>query len=215
MPSIGLPLLRAAKANNGLVSSSATLSTSAGAIGSVACIQERIAPLQARLFRHPLYASIRSVAHLRLFMESHVFAVWDFMSLLKSLQRSLTSVQTPWVPTGSRSSRRFINEIVLGEESDVYDGSAISHFEVYLDAMADAGASTVAIDALVAAVTQGHRSGVFSLEEPYRARRPRQGNSSCPPSGSLAGALSRRRLPRSPSGEKMRYPTCSARLSLT
>jgi hypothetical protein len=119
------------------------------AISSIEDIEDRIAPLRARLIAHPLYSAIRSQVDLRLFMESHVFAVWDFMSLLKSLQQRLTCVSLPWVPTTFPTSRRFINEIVLGEESDEFEGRPISHFEVYLEAMHDCGASTVAISTLV------------------------------------------------------------------
>lgn len=86
---------------------------------------------------------------MRLFMASHVFAVWDFMSLLKALQGRLTCVTTPWMPTKLPSSRRFINEIVLGEESDEYEGEPTSHFEIYLRAMQQAGASTAGIDNLL------------------------------------------------------------------
>src|ERR1700759_2452324 len=86
-----------------------SVSVFAAACTSTEDIQKRIAPLQMELANPPLYRSIQSLAHLRLFMESHVFAVWDFMSLLKSLQSSLTSVRVPWVPTGHPTSRRFIN----------------------------------------------------------------------------------------------------------
>ncbi len=112
-------------------------------------IEERIAPLRAQLAAHPLYASIRNEAQLRVFMQSHVFAVWDFMSLLKSLQSRLTCVTSPWTPTKLPASRRFINEIVLGEESDEFQGQPISHFELYLQAMQQAGASTVGIHNLL------------------------------------------------------------------
>ncbi len=116
---------------------------------SIGLIEARIAPLRARLAAHPLYASIRTEAQLRVFMESHVFAVWDFMSLLKSLQARLTCVRSPWTPTKLPASRRFINEIVLGEESDEYKGRPISHFELYLEAMQEAGASTAGIHNLL------------------------------------------------------------------
>lgn len=122
-------------------------------------LEARIAPLRARLAQHPLYASVRTPAHLRLFMESHVFAVWDFMSLLKALQRALTCVEVPWVPTPFAASRRFINEIVLGEESDAYEGQPASHFEIYLEAMARAGADTAVIRKVVAAAAPTHSAG--------------------------------------------------------
>ena len=107
---------------------------------SIQAIEQRIAPLRAELTAHPLYVSIHTVEHVRLFMQSHVFAVWDFMSLLKSLQQRLTCVQVPWTPTKRAGSRRFVNEIVLGEESDEYRGQPVSHFEVYLEAMEACGA---------------------------------------------------------------------------
>lgn len=116
---------------------------------TIASIEDQIAPLREQLAAHPLYASIRTEAQLRVFMQSHVFAVWDFMSLLKSLQAGLTCVTIPWRPTRLPASRRFINEIVLGEESDEYQGQPISHFELYLEAMQQAGASTVGIHNLL------------------------------------------------------------------
>ena len=119
------------------------------AVSSIEEIEARIAPLRERLTAHPLYAAIRTQDHLRVFMESHVFAVWDFMSLLKALQQKLTCVSVPWTPTPWPESRRFINEIVLGEESDEFEGRAVSHFEVYLEAMQEAGADTSAVGALV------------------------------------------------------------------
>jgi len=132
----------------------------------------RIAPLRKRLASHPLYARIQTAEQLRVFMESHVFAVWDFMSLLKTLQSRLTCVTVPWQPTKWPESRRFINEIVLGEESDVYQGRAISHFELYLEAMRESGADTQPILGLLDQLAAG--SGDFDLvlaDAPAPARR--------------------------------------------
>ncbi len=89
-------------------------------------------------------------------METHVFAVWDFMSLLKTLQRCLTCVEVPWLPSLTPESRRLVNEIVLGEESDIYNGRHLSHFELYRLAMKNCGASTAAIDSLVGALRSGN-----------------------------------------------------------
>ncbi|OUR97938.1 hypothetical protein A9Q84_07010 [Halobacteriovorax marinus] len=96
------------------------------------------------LANHPLYSELRTVENLRVFMEYHVFAVWDFMSLLKSLQRKITCVQLPWTPSPySKDLVRMINEIVLGEESDTDpEGNACDHYTLYLDAMSEVGAST-------------------------------------------------------------------------
>src|SRR5262245_60246512 len=104
-------------------------------------MRERLEAEQRRLMRHPIYQTItpESLPH---FMEHHVFAVLDFMWLLKALQRRLTGVDTAWIPNGDPSVRRLINEIVLGEESDDIDGMVLSHFELYVDAMKEAGADT-------------------------------------------------------------------------
>ncbi len=115
-----------------------------------------IEPSRVKLLQHPVYHQIQTLAQLQKFAEVHVFAVWDFMSLLKSLQQKLTCVQTPWVPFGSANTRYLINEIVLGEESDV-DAfeNRISHFELYQQAMRQMGASTSGIESLMLALQSG------------------------------------------------------------
>jgi hypothetical protein len=124
--------------------------------------------LRARLAGHPLYRKIRTPDDIRTFMSFHVFAVWDFMSLLKALQGRLTCVSIPWRPTRWPESRRFINEIVLGEESDLFEGRAISHFELYLEAMEECGADTCGIRNLLAQVEDGVAMG--SLDAPRGVR---------------------------------------------
>lgn len=90
-------------------------------------LQEAIAPLREKLTAHPLYSHIQTLPQLQVFMQYHVYAVWDFMSLLKALQRALTCVDVPWVPKGDANTRYLINEIVTGEESDVdADGNRMS-----------------------------------------------------------------------------------------
>ena len=112
------------------------------------------------LVNHPLYNKIDSINAIQKFMETHVFAVWDFMSLLKRLQLELTCASIPWVPVGNPITRRLINEIVFGEESDVdQNGQAVSHFELYLRAMEDIGANTSAITTFINQLDQGEKWG--------------------------------------------------------
>src|SRR5258708_8443362 len=119
-------------------------------------ISDAIAPLRQTLLEHPLYKELQSLEQLRVFMEHHVFAVWDFMSLLKGLQRGLTCVEVPWLPTGFPRVRRLINEIVLGEESDTTEaGEATSHFELYLEAMKEAGADTLTVQRFIEILKAG------------------------------------------------------------
>ncbi|WP_329016452.1 DUF3050 domain-containing protein [Micromonospora rifamycinica] len=111
---------------------------------------------RARLIDHPLYAQITTEERLRVFMKHHVFAVWDFFSLLKRLQTEVTSVSLPWRPRGHADHGRFIMEIVLAEETDEdIDGGYISHFELYRRAMEEIGADTGPIDAFLAALDNG------------------------------------------------------------
>ena len=114
-----------------------------------------VEPARQRVIGHPLYRQLDSEAAVTAFMEHHVFAVWDFMSLLKSLQGNLTCVRVPWVPTGATGSRRLINDIVLVEESDELAGGFTSHFELYLDGMREAGADTSRIDRFIGLLRAG------------------------------------------------------------
>lgn len=109
-----------------------------------------------QLMRHPLYDVLRDELSLRTFMRSHVFAVWDFQSMLKALQRCATCVEVPWLPTADPRARRFVNEIVLDEESDeAPDGSYLSHFELYLQSMHDCGADTAPIRGFLGDLARG------------------------------------------------------------
>lgn len=119
-------------------------------------LRARILPLREELLAHPIYRDLQDIATLRVFMEHHVFAVWDFMSLLKSLQQRLCCNSIPWIPSGQSLGSRFVNEIVLGEESDEDgEGGYASHFELYRRAMLRCGADLSVIDGLLDALKTG------------------------------------------------------------
>jgi hypothetical protein len=117
---------------------------------TISSINEKIKPQKEILLQHPLYEKVKTMDDLHQFLESHVYAVWDFMSLLKALQSKLTCTTTPWFASQNPETRYLINEIVLAEESDLtIDGKRLSHFEMYVDAMKNCGAQTDELDAFL------------------------------------------------------------------
>ena len=137
-------------------------------------LHESLSPLREHLLNHRLYQRLNSLEAMHVFMEHHVFAVWDFMSLLKALQREQTCLDVPWRPSANRISCRLINEITLSEESDDDGlGGFASHFDLYVSAMGQAGADTAPIKAVIQSLEAGaSRSAamaVASIPEPVHA----------------------------------------------
>ena len=105
---------------------------------------QTIAPLRDKLLAHRVYDMLTSMKALRVFMEYHCYAVWDFMCLLKCLQNKLTCTQIPWKNMENTDAARMVNEIVVAEETDVRrDGHGYaSHYTLYVEAMEEIGANT-------------------------------------------------------------------------
>lgn len=117
---------------------------------NIETINQKINTQREQLLQHSLYQNIRTIEDLRQFQEYHVYAVWDFMSLLKALQMKLTCATTPWLPVGNPETRYLINEIVLAEETDLtLDGRRQSHYEMYIEAMEACGADTQSIQSFL------------------------------------------------------------------
>jgi hypothetical protein len=117
---------------------------------------QALAPERTLLLSHPIYQDLKTLEDFKTFMEYHVFAVWDFMSLLKSLQIKLTGFSLPWMPAGDPMIARLINDIVLAEETDEDgNGGFCSHFELYIRAMKEAGANTNLIEHLLIGLQTG------------------------------------------------------------
>jgi hypothetical protein len=118
---------------------------------NIETINKSIQSQKEALLNHSLYKKVESIEDLHIFLENHVYAVWDFMSLLKALQSKLTCTTTPWFPTSNTKTRYLINEIVVAEESDLtLDGRRQSHFEMYLEAMQDCCANTAGVEHFLA-----------------------------------------------------------------
>ncbi|MFZ4106700.1 DUF3050 domain-containing protein [Flavobacterium sp.] len=117
---------------------------------TISSINQNIQVYKNELLAHSLYEKVKTIDDLHCFLENHIYAVWDFMSLLKALQNKLTCTTTPWLPVGNPEVRYLINEIVVAEETDLaLDGSRQSHFEMYQDAMQQCGANTEEINAFL------------------------------------------------------------------
>ena len=120
-------------------------------------INKNLTPFRNEITNHTIYKNLKSVDDIAVLMEHHVYAVWDFMSLLKALQSLLTCTSSPWKPVGDSNVRRLINSIVLEEESDVdADDNPSSHYEMYLDAMKQCGANTEPIERFVEKVNKNN-----------------------------------------------------------
>jgi hypothetical protein len=136
-------------------------------------IKKTIESLRQEIINHKVYSAIKNIDDLKVFMQFHVYAVWDFMSLLKTLQSNLTCTSVPWFPKGDADSRYLINEIVVGEESDIdIDGVRKSHFELYLDAMKQCGADSSKIQVFIDELknTGDFNSAFLSSETPKEAK---------------------------------------------
>lgn len=119
-------------------------------------LEERLAPWKHELINHKIYGGIDRLEALQQFMEQHVFAVWDFMSLIKVLQKHICCVEVPWLPPADAQACRFINSIVLAEESDGNSQIGFaSHFDIYHRSMKQCGANTSAIDSFLAELRSG------------------------------------------------------------
>nr|CRH04618.1 conserved protein of unknown function [Candidatus Magnetococcus massalia] len=126
----------------------------------------RILPLKEQLDRHPVYGKVKDARSLRLFMQHHVFSVWDFMSLLKSLQHHIAPSSQLWTPQPNPHFARFINEIVVEEECDEAlpgprgETRYASHYQLYLEAMEEVEADTQPVRQFV---EQVKREGVHTF----------------------------------------------------
>ena len=136
---------------------------------------EFIASLRVRLDSHPIYGAVETLADLRVFMQHHIYSVWDFMSLIKYLQHAVAPARWPWVPGEDPAIQRFINELVLEEETDEAGpgkpGEFSSHFGLYLGAMREIGADDAAPLRFVSiAQHQGIAAALASNVAPEPAR---------------------------------------------
>jgi hypothetical protein len=147
---------------NRLISTHGSRATMSEVIKAIRARKElaHLADLRRQLEQHAVFGSLTNLHDLRRFMGAHVFAVWDFMSLLKRLQRDLTCVSVPWTPRRDALAARLVNDIVLGEESDMGpDSEPTSHLDLYLAAMREVGAETAPFEHFLQLVANGVDAG--------------------------------------------------------
>jgi hypothetical protein len=141
-------------------------------------LAEALKPTIESVETHRIFEEVQTETQLRIFMEHHVFPVWDFMSLLKFLQAELAPSTWPWMPRPHGDLVRLINDIVVGEESDKLpkshrqECSHTSHFDLYLMAMHEVGADTAPINAFLDVVrSQGLEMALEAsmIPQPSRA----------------------------------------------
>lgn len=132
-------------------------------------LERRLLAERAALAPHPLFSELRTLDHLRAYMRYHVWCVWDFMALLKSVQIGLGSFSTAWLPARDAELLNLVNSIVSEEELDTGpDGRRLSHFEAYVEAMRELDVSTAEIESFV----QQLRRGVGVTDAMYAAGAP-------------------------------------------
>ena len=126
-------------------------------MANIETVNQQLAPLIQKIKQHSLYVCINSLDDLRIFMEYHVFAVWDFLCLLKELHRRIVTTSAPWFPPKDAYSAHLISRILLEEETDrTEDGQGYcSHFELYLSAMRTIGANIQPIQHFLQRLSQG------------------------------------------------------------
>ncbi len=110
----------------------------------VQVLEKKLVAVQQELIEHVVYKDLMNIHNLRIFMGYHVFAVWDYMTLLKGLQRHITCTRVPWKPsTYPKELIRLINSMVLEEESDLdQNDQACDHFSLYVRAMEEMNADS-------------------------------------------------------------------------
>lgn len=109
-------------------------------------LETTIQPLIDQIIHHPLFPAITTLEMLARFSEYHVYAVWDFIVLLKSLQDKLAPIQPLWLPPSNYLGCHLVNSMVTEEESDALpDGRYLSHFDLYIEAMQQSGADISAV----------------------------------------------------------------------
>ena len=116
-------------------------------LSRLAAIETRIAPLRKRLRQHRIYESLKSLDDVRRFMEVHVFALWDFMHLVKCLHRAPSTAEATCPPKKrfkkSAGVQSLVDEMVQNYANDLNErGERMATFRMYLDAMEQLGAET-------------------------------------------------------------------------
>jgi hypothetical protein len=138
-------------------------------------LERQLVPLQQRMASHPLIGHLTTLLAVRCFMAHHVFAVWDFVCLLKTLYARIGCVGVPWFPPKNAESVYFLSTILLDEESDQlpHQAQRLCHFDLYVQAMIGCGANTGPMQQFLLQLGQGQsiHQALQSTDIPVAARQ--------------------------------------------
>lgn len=111
------------------------------------------------LINHPLYNSIKTESDIKMYMFNQVWCVWDFMTLVKSIQIQIIPPNILWTPPKFPELGAYIYEVLLTEETDKGYNSETnsSHFQTFLKAMKESSVDTSSVDKFIELLENGNQ----------------------------------------------------------
>ena len=144
---------------------------------------------------HSVFEALESHYDIRRFLESHAYAVWDFMTLLEAFQNPDGDTQ-PWdPPVGYQFADDFVHRVGFREGDS---GRPRPHFDEYYSAMELLDADTDGIRILLEAIEDGRSAdrALSMANPPVEARQHVQTTLDIAQTGDptrIAGAILARR----------------------
>ncbi|CAG9319831.1 unnamed protein product [Blepharisma stoltei] len=117
----------------------------------------KLKPLRTDLVSAYSSIKLESLPATRVYMKNFIYQAWAVISTLKALRSKLSPSTVPWYPPEDENSVRYINEILLDEETDVagQPQQYSSHYNLFIKAMREANGFSEPMETLVTDLRQG------------------------------------------------------------